>query len=224
MSLPIILREKESAAEEVYGIAYSLTYDTAYIEEGSVSIGFGNSWLGVNNNNMITVQRNFPSEGRIDIAMTRIDGNNITDYGQLAQLFITVEDDILFAPDNGNGLEFRVENAIFNITNVLVINNLGEEIPVIPTETSAPVGTTTSTPNITFAEVIQVFPNPAKDRIWVTTKNTTLQNIRLYNLNGELIRWTTEPSLDVQQVPTGLYLLKVQTEAGVHVEKVLINY
>ncbi len=223
MSLPIILGEEMNIAEDVYGLAYSLTYDPDYIVNGSVAIGFNTSWLGENDNNMIAVQRDFPAEGRVDIAMTRIDGTNISDYGQLAQLFITVEDDILFAPGGGGGSEFFVDDAVFNITNVLVINSEGEEIPVIPTETTAPVETTTSSDDIILSDLISIYPNPAKDHIWVTAKSIKMESIRLYDLNGRLIRSTSKPSLDVQNIATGMYLLKIQTEAGVHVEKVTVE-
>ncbi|MFK7807517.1 MAG: T9SS type A sorting domain-containing protein [Saprospiraceae bacterium] len=236
MAFPIILGEEANAAEDIYGIAFSLTYDTTYIKESGVSVGFGPSWLGLNNDDMISIQRNYPEDGRIDIGMTRIDGMNITDFGQLAQLFITVEDDILFAPGDdpqfftggatdGGGEEegFFTGTAIFDIINVKAVNAFGEEITIIPTETTVPVQTTTSTNNILPAGSIQIYPNPAKDRIQVNTKNMNLENIRLFDLSGKLVRSATESTLNVGSVHSGLYLLKVQTSEGIYVEKVMIE-
>jgi Secretion system C-terminal sorting domain len=170
---------------------------------------------------MIAIQRNFPIEGRVDVAMTRIDGNNITDYGQLAEFFITVEDDILFAPGGSSGFMPLVDDAVFSISNVLALNSSGEDIPVIPIETTAPIETSTS--NNTLANYIHIYPNPATDRIWVSTKNIQLQQIALYDLNGQLLRSSTSHVLDIQALAAGLYLVKVQTTAGVYVVKVLVN-
>ncbi len=223
-SLPIILGEENNLAENVYGIAFTLEYDTAVVVPGSAEIGFGDSWLGVKNDDMLTLQFDFFDEGEINVAMTRIDGQDRSDYGQLGQLFITVEDDILLWPGDDDDLEtVVVDEAIFNITNVLVINHLGEMLPVVPTETISQIDTTTDTDEIALEEAIRLFPNPAEDRIWVTTKNIELQQVALFSLSGKLMLLSEKPSLDVGGLADGLYLVKVYTDQGVYVEKVMVK-
>jgi hypothetical protein len=45
----------------------------------------------------------------------------------------------------------------------------------------------------------------------------------LYDLNSQLLRTSTTNEVDVRELAAGLYLLKVQTTAGVYVAKVVVN-
>ena len=58
---------------------------------------------------------------------------------------------------------------------------------------------------------ITVYPNPCSDRIYVNLDE--IQKVELYNMNGQLLELIqpndTHFMLDMQQYPSGLYLLKV---------------
>ncbi len=94
VGLPIILGDVGVPINDLYGIAFSVEYDSAIVDASSAFIVFDMSWLGLNNDDMITLQKDFHSPGRIDVALTKIDGQASTGFGELARLYITVEDDI----------------------------------------------------------------------------------------------------------------------------------
>lgn len=73
---------------------------------------------------------------------------------------------------------------------------------------------------------LRLAPNPASDFIQITHQEV-LQEIRIYNLQGQLLI-KHQPRqfsyrLDVRQLETGLYLLHLITPTGQHSQKILIR-
>jgi hypothetical protein len=69
-----------------------------------------------------------------------------------------------------------------------------------------------------FGEEIKIYPNPVQDKLTITnTKN--IENIVIYNALGQLLRQFTinnsQLSIDVSDLPKGIYTLKVQDINGV---------
>lgn len=222
--LSIILGEEGTEAEDVYGIAFSLEYDPDIIVPGSALIGF-NGWVGDLNADMIAIQKTFFVPGRIDVGVTRIDGMPMSGFGEIGQLYITIEDDILF--HSGSGDSRAAEEVLFNITNELVINHLGEEIPVIPMETTSIVDEVNSNSEINWDEYIQVLPNPVSEILFVTTNNIEIESLKLFSIHGELIHQvipnSSSTEINVNNFASGIYLLNVQTDLGVMVQRVVIG-
>ncbi len=113
LSLPIMLGDAANPIEDAYGLAFTMTYDTVLVKPETTQAFFNFSWLGTLGNDMIEVQQNFSKLGQIDIGLTRMDGFEMTGYGQIGVLYITIKDDIW-----GN-------NAIVNKGNVSL--NIGIE-------------------------------------------------------------------------------------------------
>jgi len=225
ISLPVILGEMDDPANGVYGIAFTLEYDSTVVVPGSAKMTFNNGWIGNKGVDLITIQKTFVSPGVINVGMTRIDGEEMDGFGEIGQVSITIEDDILFRNEddsrNGNGVE-----VLFNISNVKLINSLGEEIPVNAMETSTVVDGTVGTKTIPWKEFIQVQPNPASDALFVTSKNIEISSISMFAMTGELIL-NQKPNdikteLNIQDLLPGIYLLKVQTELGIMVERIVV--
>jgi hypothetical protein len=226
ISLPVILGDMDNPANDVYGLAFTLEYDSAVVVPGSAKMTFNNGWIGSKGVDMITIQKTFDSPGVVDVGMTRIDGAEMDGFGEIGQVSITIEDDILFRGEdddnrNGNALE-----VYFNISNVRIINSLGEEIAVNTIETSAIVDGTVGVKSIHWKEYIQIQPNPAKDQFFVTSKNIDITNLGLFAITGELLISQTpenfETVVNTQNLMPGIYLLKVQTELGIMVERIVI--
>jgi hypothetical protein len=74
----------------------------------------------------------------------------------------------------------------------------------------------------------EIFPNPSKDMITIeTTIPLKENNLTIYNLNGqEIIRQRLKDiktQIDLGNLPTGIYILKIDSEGGAFVKKVLIE-
>ena len=77
--------------EDIYGFAFSLFFDPEFIDKASLWIEYPASWFGEKSVNMITLDTIF-KEGRIDMALTRTDLNEVSGYGQVAILHGIIDD------------------------------------------------------------------------------------------------------------------------------------
>jgi hypothetical protein len=70
----------------------------------------------------------------------------------------------------------------------------------------------------TVQEELNVFPNPVKHRLFIEGK-TNIQNIRIYNLLGELVYseseiHTSNKQINVETLKSGIYILQIESESG----------
>lgn len=220
-ALSIILGEAAEPANEIYGLAFSITYDPAMIIASDASAAFGNSWIGNLNIDMLAIHKWFPAEGRIDIGITRTDGLNMNGLGEIGTFYISIEDIIFFNdPDEEDK---SLEDLFFNIENVIVINSKNEEISV---DTDPEPFIVNGNNNLDLSKHINVFPNPADDILQVVSKDILIEKVELFNLTGQL---QIEQNLASKSVllntgilETGTYILRIWTKEGVLVEKVII--
>ena len=76
---------------------------------------------------------------------------------------------------------------------------------------------------------ISVYPNPAQDRVTVSTGSEPLRKVQLYNMLGQNVReyatggTASECTLDVSALPKGMYLLKIQSGKSNIVKKIAIE-
>ena len=71
---------------------------------------------------------------------------------------------------------------------------------------------------------LNIYPNPAKEVINVNVKSyQTLQELKLYNFKGQLIKSSTKPYLDVDNESSGLYFLQVITNEDKTIKKIIIE-
>ena len=72
--------------------------------------------------------------------------------------------------------------------------------------------------------LIQVYPNPAKDKITIDLSNAlTVQEIAIYNALGQLVYTQKELTnfIDISSFSKGAYLLKITSNQGVFTKKLL---
>ena len=74
---------------------------------------------------------------------------------------------------------------------------------------------------------LMVYPNPATDQVFVTAENELIEQVQLFDLNGRLVREFLAPKavqvIDVHDLDTQIYLLRIQTEKGVETVKVSVK-
>jgi len=62
-----------------------------------------------------------------------------------------------------------------------------------------------------FEKSLQLYPNPASDRVTVLTGRNTPETVTIYNMNGSVVKTqqvTLEGSMDVSTLPHGVYVVK----------------
>jgi PKD repeat protein len=230
ISLNLILGDVSNIVIGLYGIGFSIEYDSSVVVPGSASINFDNCWLGDVNADAISIQFDFPNPGRIDAAITRIDGMEMDGYGLFGDLIITLEDDILLwnGGSGSNNFEPTTDvTADFAITNYHLINFSQEEILVEGMTTTAPIGETTNLSFIELNELITVFPNPAKDAFFIASQKIDLEVVRIFSATGELKVVKTDPKntleFSTENLASGVYFIEIQTREGIVTKKLFIQ-
>lgn len=83
-----------------------------------------------------------------------------------------------------------------------------------------------STENITKQD-IQIYPNPAKDYVTITTENTDEKNIKLIDMQSHVVKSIiTEQSsiqIDLRNVPIGIYLLQIFNGGNLEVREIVVS-
>lgn len=74
---------------------------------------------------------------------------------------------------------------------------------------------------ISTSKAINVYPNPASDILKIQS-DTSVQRWTLYSLSGSCIATGSETTIDTSNIPSGTYLLKIQTEGKEFCYPVLI--
>lgn len=72
-----------------------------------------------------------------------------------------------------------------------------------------------------------VFPNPTNNIVTVKSTNG-IQNIALYDMNGRILQNiisdnNNEQSIDLSNLPSGIYMMEIKTDFGKSVEKIVKN-
>src|ERR1051326_2515647 len=72
------------------------------------------------------------------------------------------------------------------------------------------------------AKQIKVYPNPAKDKIFidVKNKNTTMS---LFDICGKEVLKTQNKEIDISALPEGIYFFQVKTAEGIAVKKIILS-
>ena len=86
-----------------------------------------------------------------------------------------------------------------------------------------------SSKDFDFSSSISVYPNPAINNTIYITSTTTLLDIAVYNINGQIVQDLKNPNTinketyEVSNLNTGFYLIKIATENGTIIKKVIVN-
>ncbi len=216
----IALGAEANPVEDIYGIAFTIIYDTSLVEP-SQTIPF------------ILEQNTFfegglilkkiiphPERNRIDFSFCKTDGENITSFGNLGFLNFQIREDATTPDTNG----FAPLN--FKIVNVTAIDADGNPLDI--GYKSDPVVVT----NLTVTDLqgiaspmdqVEIFPNPNRGVLHFRLPANELEfpiKITLYDMVGHLVM-TQELHQKTDQwswkIPShlnnGLYYVKLQSES-----------
>ena len=74
--------------------------------------------------------------------------------------------------------------------------------------------------------IIQIYPNPAKKLLRIeNTTNIEIESISITNINGQIIKQfnSRKKQLDISEISSGFYFLKISYENGELTEKIIIE-
>lgn len=161
-TLTLSLGNATDQANTVYGIAFRLNYDAAQLSTVSFGMTGGVNWFGTpGNDQMRVVLHPSPANGYVDVAITRLDQQDVSGYGTLGQIYFTATTALA-----GSG---NAQVVPMNITNVVLVNSTGAQQPVNVDDDSIVVADSAIILSLSNSALqnISMYPNPAQDHVVV---------------------------------------------------------
>jgi hypothetical protein len=208
------------SANGLQGLAFSISYDPNRLATAP-RFEAANSWLGEPGANLIAMQKDFPGQRRLDIALTRLDGQAAQGSGEIGHLVLHFKD---LPEDSTQTTQLYVSNAmgIEPTERLISLAETKKEI-VIRGQASS------STKDLLAAQALVLSPNPAKDGFWISSAELPVSRVVLINVLGAVASeysWET-PTHAVQINAAGLlpgaYFVHVFVGSTMVVKKVLLR-
>lgn len=214
--------------EDIVGFIFPFSYDTTFVDASSVTLEYASdSWMSYDSP-VMSMQFNDQQAGYLQSAYVRTSGIATSGYGEVATLYIGIEDIVGFITEPGSNEPSTISTTIGG--------DLGESMdagghrsgvrvqPLDITIVSAP---TISQPGIDqgiesfLDEKLLTFPNPTGGQLTVHLNGQReFTALSLTDITGRTIeQYRGEPTnhrtIDLSAYPNGLYTLRVTTTEGV---------
>ena len=196
---------------DLHGVAFSLTFDETLVQSQGLSIDFDNCVLGTAGVDVLTFQETMFLDGAIDIAVTRNTLVDFQGYGPIVHARIVTTDNLSGYADLPIG-----------VSAITALSSMEEEVLL-----SAIPDTVVIDPNkVGIVEPeqldVSVYPNPSNGM--VTIEGITEQTkVSVMNSIGQVVFRTSLESdktrLDLSHLNNGIYILKLETDKTVGVER-----
>lgn len=215
LMLDIVVGTTFLPCDSLYGLAFSISYDTSLVD--SIYGDFRSGWLATGGLALLQVIKNDPDSGRFDVGVTRFDGANVAGSGVIGSIGIAMDDNLKKAVTIEE-LDLTIERTVgmTRSETIMPLQTLDETIYILA-DRDKPLP----------ASSIKVWPNPANDHLTIQAHSQWINSIELSSASGQ-ISWS-QSDLFKQQVDIplsalapGLYWARIQTDAGMLIKKVAI--
>jgi hypothetical protein len=119
-------------------------------------------------------------------------------------------------PNNGNGQSFGVCLQ----DSLILLSGLINGVAVLHYDSTGTVGID----NLSSTDQINLYPNPANDFVFVESNDLKLNNIRIFNIKGNLVRQidliSSNEKIDISNLAKGQYVLTFETNDNIITKKV----
>ncbi|MEM6346011.1 MAG: T9SS type A sorting domain-containing protein [Bacteroidota bacterium] len=227
LTIPIMLGNMDTVANDMYGMAFAMNYDSSLVVPNSVEMRFDVSWLGTDNVDMLSLYYDDFTASKFEAAMVRTDGVEVSGFGQIATVIVVLDDDIA-KREIPFSLSWEVADLIHADESPILVNTQDGQ-STIETDTASTDPTTSVDPSL--ANSLELFPNPANEQLSLRINaNHPHFAVSLLDMTGrvqlesDLTARQTQLALDVSQLPAGIYVLRLRSaERGIISRKVIIE-
>lgn len=226
LQIPIYLGSEDIPLTDLTGIGFSIESNSDFFQELTFELNT-NSWLFPDGNTLYLQEQN-ESDSKIDVSIGRTKEAALSGYGPIGYLNAVIEIDVIaLLPADQDSIVAPIE-----ITNIVAKNHDFWNLPIanqtleimiyhpdaIPTSTKSPIAD----------QKIKIFPNPAKDDISVKCSEK-IETISIIDLKGATVYENTdvhskEENINIYGlVPRGVYFIKILSDKGLSIEKLIIE-
>ncbi|MCV9927799.1 S8 family serine peptidase [Flavobacterium sp. LS1R49] len=189
----------------VLPVIYNVTAQNGVIENWIVTIEKAKPTITLLGNTVVSLDKGCPY---VEAGFTALDNLNVD---ITPGVIVTGTVDV-----NTPGqyiLTYTVKDALLNETVVTRTINVSSTVCALGVPTNAIDG-------------FVIYPNPVKDgKVYVQTTSTSKKNIRISDMSGKIVFTieTENKELNVNSLPTGVYIIKVEQDGNASTQKLIIE-
>jgi hypothetical protein len=223
ISIPLVLNEQDRPVE-LNGLAFSLEFDPDLVKE--IRVDWSDGWFTGDSSWYSLQTRVTDDKTYLDVALTRFGDDPVVGGGQIGQVnLIIVEDLIGLLPTPRDTV-----NVLVSLKKILGKGGGFEPLPVLGDEYLFTVHHPDARTNPTIdprAGNFMVYPNPANNFITIKAAKN-IRTVWITDLLGRQLQMSSNVASDyiqlpLKNLPSGLYLVRVQTEGGFGYREVLVE-
>ncbi len=212
----VVAGDATQEVDSLYGLAFDLSYDMMLLDTLGVNFRPVNSWL-TSRDSLLWLEQDFFMDGETEVALSKAEPagskRNSHGHGKIAYFDIFTIDDLIFKK------AFVYEDLHLNIKDVFAITL--SETRVCFNIHADTVVLFQKGPNIgiepeIISEEISLFPNPARQMLYLHTPSMPMQEVSLYDPAGRLLQsWTLSGAhheLKLEGLTPGFYILSGRAE------------
>lgn len=218
LQVPLLFGTSAIPADNIYGLAFTVNYDTSLVKADSVRIDFDNSWLGALGTDLIFIQHNNAADGKLNVGVTRTDHNNISGFGEIARVTVVTIDNVsgrIMTP----GI---IDTLTFSLSDVTVINNQEDVVAVNVSDGSLIIQDTTLSVSDLFSPgKIKIYPNPVNEKMFIEIPpGLPVDGISVTNVIGEkmsmayIVKNNVVEIKHLKNYDNGIYFLNLESAKG----------
>ncbi len=210
-TMRLMLGEADNQVFNLYGLAFNLRFDENQFQ--LLNIKYPPSWFGEVGEDLITVDRIFGNEGVAHVGMSRINQENVTDFGLVAELDgIIIIDDIV---QRQGSIDMEVDG-------IVSINK---------DELTVPINGSVSTLDFTMSSTIntaigklEVYPNPTKELVYFDLdKDQKVEQVEILSSDGKMLQQTIPEanSISLEHFTPGVYTLRFLIDGNIYYDRII---
>lgn len=209
------LGEEAMPIQDFYGIAIRMKYNPDFTLASEWEFEEVNPWydpLDEDSEKLFVVDE---TNGIMELAITKTNHQSSTGSGKIGEFYIIIED-IVFG--------LQTDTLKLQIENIRMIDKDFNTLSVVKDSTFVVI----SRPSATS---VRIFPNPAKD-VFTISSDDVITGFELRDITGKIILTSTANQLqghatnvevDAYRLIPQLYLLRIFTDKGVVVKKIILG-
>jgi len=215
-----ILGDSITTITGFYGLAFTYNFDPLVVDSTKTSMTFGPSWIG-SATDKISISKTNNNTGEIKAAVTRIDHTTRTGNGPIGTATFKI------TTDNISGKDYSYYTYKGYVSDITLIDNHGNVIPVNGGSDSSQVGFYPNGIREMATEKISLQPNPARDHVIISAGNT-IEELTISNVMGQQVLRQSSPggkteNIDIAAYDTGIYFVEIKTAKGTAIAKLVIE-
>ena len=224
VSAKLMVADVANPITDLKGLSLTMDYPQDLVQEDSPEFDYkDNSFFG-NSNQIIWMPHDRPNESKFDVAFAH-KWSGQSGAGEIGTLQIIIVGDIISArSETYTPIKISLKN-IKAINESGAIKALG--MPIDAEMTVVNSFNTTATNEQFVSGKVSIYPNPATDALTIDLDNMTGKRVAVYNTVGQQLMMQDiqgqKVTLAIQNLKKGVHLVKIWTDEGMAVKKVLIE-